>query len=93
MATNPPAGDGHRNGAVRDRSQFKTPAGNWAKRAHNGRIMDVKTTDKTPFKGVRREREPRCSYLPERLFVLSRSSVLVTGASVTPCGMIGSSSS
>ena len=56
MATNPPTGDGHRNGAVRDRSQFKTPAGNWAKRAPNGRIIDVKTTDKTPFKGVRRER-------------------------------------
>ena len=33
MATNPPTGDGHRNGAVRDRSQFKTPTGNWAKRA------------------------------------------------------------
>ena len=33
MATNPQAGDGHRNGAVRDRSQFKTPADNWAKRA------------------------------------------------------------
>lgn len=28
MATNPPVGDGHRNGAVRDRSQFMTPAGN-----------------------------------------------------------------
>lgn len=27
MATNPPKGDGHRNGAVRDRSQFQTPAG------------------------------------------------------------------
>ena len=58
MATNPPTGDGHRNGAVRDRSQFKTPAGNWAKRAPDGRIMDVKTTDKTPFKGVRRENRP-----------------------------------
>jgi hypothetical protein len=56
MATNPPAGDGHRNGALRNRSQFKTAAGNWAKRAADGRITHVKTTDKTPFKGVRRER-------------------------------------
>lgn len=56
MATNPPKGDGHRIGAVRDRSQFKTPAGNYAKRdAGTGRIMDVKA-DKQPFKGVRKER-------------------------------------
>lgn len=56
MATNPPSGDGHRKGAVRDRSQFQTPAGNYAKRdAATGRIMDVKA-DKQPFKGVRRER-------------------------------------
>lgn len=25
MATNPPSGDGHRNGMVRDRSQTQTP--------------------------------------------------------------------
>ena len=56
MATNKPSGDGHRNGAVRDRSQFQTPTGNWAKRAPDGKIMDVKTTDKTPFKGVRKEK-------------------------------------
>lgn len=56
MATNPPKGDGHRNGAVRDRSQFQTPAGNWAKRGPSGRIMDVKTVDRQPFKGVRREK-------------------------------------
>lgn len=29
MATNPPKGDGHRNGAVRERSQTQTPSGNW----------------------------------------------------------------
>jgi len=58
MATNPPTGDGHRNGAVRDRSQTQTPAGNYVKRnATTGRFMDVKTTDKTPFKGVRKEKK------------------------------------
>ena len=56
MAKNAPAGDGHRIGAVRDRSQFKTPSGDWAKRnATTGRIMDVKSDGK-PFKGVRREK-------------------------------------
>ncbi len=29
MATNPPSGDGHRNGAVKDRSQTQTPSGHW----------------------------------------------------------------
>lgn len=57
MATNKPAGDGHRNGAVRDRTQTQTPAGNWVKRnSDSGRFMDVKTTDKKPFKGVVREK-------------------------------------
>lgn len=56
MATNPPAGDGHRKGAVRDRSQFRTSTGHWAKRGPDGRIMDVKTSSTHPFKGVRRER-------------------------------------
>lgn len=57
MATNPPKGDGHRNGAVKERSQTQTPAGNWVKRNKtNGQFMDVKTTDKKPFKGVRKEK-------------------------------------
>lgn len=57
MAKNPPAGDGYRIGAVRDRSQTQTPSGHWVKRDTNtGRFMDVKTSDKTPFKGVRKER-------------------------------------
>lgn len=57
MATNPPTGDGHRNGAIRGRSQTITPAGNYVKRnAETGRFMDVKTTNKTPFKGVRKEK-------------------------------------
>lgn len=57
MATNPPTGDGHRNGAVKNRSQTQTPAGNWVKRDKStGRFMDVKTVDKSPFKGVRKEK-------------------------------------
>ena len=57
MATNKPTGDGHRNGAVRRRSQTQMPSGHWVKRnADNGQFMDVKTSDKKPFKGVRREK-------------------------------------
>ncbi len=57
MATNPPKGDGRRNGAVRDRSQTRTTSGHWVKRdASTGRFMDVKTSDKAPFKGVRKEK-------------------------------------
>lgn len=57
MATNPPTGDGHRNGAVRGRSQTKAPSGHYVKRdTETGRFMDMKTTDKTPFKGVRKEK-------------------------------------
>lgn len=55
MATNPPAGDGHRNGAVRNRSQTYNPkTGQYVKRnTTNGQFMD--TSDK-PFKGVRKEK-------------------------------------
>jgi hypothetical protein len=57
MAKNPPIGDGHRVGAVLQRSQTQTPSGHWVKRdAGTGRFMDVKTSDKTPFKGVRKEK-------------------------------------
>ena len=56
MAKNPPAGDGHRIGAVRGRSQTQTPSGNWVKRdAATGRFLDQKSDGK-PFKGVRREK-------------------------------------
>lgn len=56
MATNPPTGDGHCNGAVRDRSQTQTPSGHWVKRnTDNGQFMDVKS-DGQPFKGVRKEK-------------------------------------
>ena len=56
MATNPPKGDGHRNGAVRNRSQvFNPKTEQWVKRdKETGRFMDVKQ-DGTPFKGVREE--------------------------------------
>lgn len=57
MATNPPSGDGHRNGAVRDRSQVHNPRNNrWVKRDTNsGRFIDQKS-NKDPFKGVRKEK-------------------------------------
>ena len=57
MATNPPAGDGHRNGAVRKRSQVLNPkTGLWVKRDKDtGQFMDNKM-DGTPFKGVRKEK-------------------------------------
>lgn len=55
VAKNAPKGDGHRIGAVKNRSQFQTPSGNWAKRdKETGQIMDVKS-DSKPFKGVRKE--------------------------------------
>ena len=57
MATNPPAGDNHRNGAVRRRSQTYNPiTKRWVKRdADTGLFLDVKR-DGTPFKGVRKEK-------------------------------------
>ena len=46
MATNPPSGDGHRRGAVRNREQFKLPNGNYMKRdSGTGRFMDQKADD------------------------------------------------
>ncbi len=57
MATNPPSGDGHRHGAVRNRSQTLNPKTNtWVKRdTTTGKFMDQKS-DGTPFKGVRKEK-------------------------------------
>lgn len=58
MAKNNPPGDGHRVGAVKQRSQTLTLSGHYVKRdTDTGRFLDVKTTDKTPFKGVRREKK------------------------------------
>ena len=57
MVKNNPPGDGHRIGAVCERSQTITPSGHYVKRdTQTGRFMDVKS-DKTPFKGVRREKK------------------------------------
>lgn len=57
MAKNPPTGDGHRIGAVRDRSQTLNPhTDRWVKRdTETGRFVDQKADDK-PFKGVRKEK-------------------------------------
>ncbi len=57
MAKNPPTGDGHRRGAVRDRSQVHNPTNNrWTKRNTNsGQFIDQKR-DGDPFKGVRKEK-------------------------------------
>jgi hypothetical protein len=60
MATNPPKGDNHRQGAVRDRSQTYNPrTEQWVKRdSDNGRFLDVKQGGEK-FKGVRREHPGR----------------------------------
>ena len=57
MATNPPKGDGHRNGAVKDRSQTHNPKNDrWVKRDSNtGKFLDQKADDKS-FKGIRKEK-------------------------------------
>jgi hypothetical protein len=58
MAKN--TGKGHREGSVDNRSQFETPTDNNAKRdTETGEIMDVKTTDKSKFKGVAEEPDGR----------------------------------
>lgn len=57
MATNPPTGDGHRNGMVKKRSQVYNPKiDRYVKRdADTGQFMDVKSDGK-PFKGVRKKK-------------------------------------
>ena len=58
MATNPPIGDGHRNGAVRKRTQLKTKLmgeERFTKRSKkSGRFLAQKK-DEAKFKGVRKE--------------------------------------
>jgi hypothetical protein len=58
MATNKPAGDGHRNGAVKKRSQLEGELQGekaFTKRdTESGQFMDVKEGEK--FKGVRKEK-------------------------------------
>lgn len=57
MARNGKSGDGHRNGAVKERSQtFNPKTETWVKRdAETGKFMDGKS-DAKPFKGVRKEK-------------------------------------
>lgn len=57
MAKNGKIGDGHRNGAVKDRSQTLNPhTEKWVKRdTDTGRFIDQKSDNK-PFKGVRKEK-------------------------------------
>lgn len=58
MARN--TGEGHRKGSVKKRTQFESPSENNAKRdTDTGEIMDVKSTDKTKFKGVAEEPDER----------------------------------
>jgi hypothetical protein len=58
MATNPPKGDNHRQGAVRDRTQvFNPKTQDWTKRdSDTGKFMDRKSDDR-PFKGVTKEKK------------------------------------
>jgi len=58
MAKNGKVGDGHRNGAVKERSQtFNPKTETWVKRnTNNGQFMDGKADDK-PFKGVTKEKK------------------------------------
>jgi hypothetical protein len=57
MAKNPPIGDGHRVGQVRQRSQTFNPVNDrWVKRdTDTGKFIDQKA-DPAPFKGVRKEK-------------------------------------
>ena len=58
MATNAPSGDGHRNGAVRKRSQLKTKVmgeEHFTKRSKTTGQFIAQKKDSGKFKGVRRE--------------------------------------
>ena len=54
MATNKPAGDEHRNGAVKKRTQLENPL-TGTKTKRNKEFMDVKK-DEEKFKGVTTEK-------------------------------------
>jgi len=56
MAKNGQTGDGHRNGAFKDRTQvYNAKTETWTKRGSDGKFMDGKS-DGTPFKGVTKEK-------------------------------------
>jgi hypothetical protein len=55
MARNGRVGDGHRDGAVKDRTQvFNPKTETWTKRGRDGKFMDGKSDGK-PFKGITKE--------------------------------------
>jgi hypothetical protein len=57
MATNPPFGDGHRNGEVRKRSQVRSPlTGKETKRDGTTGEFLAQKKDAGKFKGVREEK-------------------------------------
>lgn len=60
MAKNPPKGDGHRNGMIKNRSQTYNPrTEKYVKRdGATGRFLEVKDDGK-PFKGVRKEKSDK----------------------------------
>lgn len=58
MATNAPAGDNHRTGAVRKRTQLKTKTmgeDHYTKRSKKSGQFMAQKKDQKKFKGVRRE--------------------------------------
>jgi hypothetical protein len=58
MATNAPAGDNHRNGAVRKRTQVKSKVmgeEHFTKRSKKSGQFMAQKKDEKKFKGVRRE--------------------------------------
>lgn len=58
MGTNAPAGDNHRKGAVRKRTQLKTKTmgeEHFTKRSKNSGQFMAQKKDEKKFKGVRRE--------------------------------------
>lgn len=59
MATNPPAGDGHRKGEVKNRTQLKTPVmgeDRFTKRDKSTGEFMAQKKDGEKFKGVRKEK-------------------------------------
>jgi hypothetical protein len=57
MATNPPSGDGHRNGEVSKRSQQRSPlTGKETKRDRTTGEFMAQKKDGGKFKGVRQEK-------------------------------------
>ncbi|GHX12565.1 hypothetical protein VCSRO200_2163 [Vibrio cholerae] len=60
MATNPPSGDGHRNGAVKGRSQTQTPSGHWVMHISEHSDQSFRDYPITHF-GLNRSLIPRLS--------------------------------